>query len=83
MASVVGRNANRESFTRTRGQWLWRSWQSSRFQYQRTQVRIQSLATFIEHLFTVCRKDENKEKEAENGPFLKNKRGIRRVGSML
>ena len=23
-------------------------------------------------LLTVCRKDENKEKEAENGPFLKN-----------
>ena len=29
------------------------------------------IATFIEHLFTVncCRKDENKEKEAGNGPF--------------
>ena len=24
-------------------------------------------------LLTVCRKDENKEKEAENGPFKKNK----------
>ena len=34
-------------------QWLWRSWQSGRFQYQRTQVRIQSSATFIEHVFTV------------------------------
>ena len=34
------------------GQWLWRSWQSSCFQYQRTRVRIQSSATFIEHLFT-------------------------------
>ena len=27
--------------------------QSCRFLYQRTRVRIQSLATFIEHLFTV------------------------------
>ena len=48
------------------GKWLWRSWQSGRFQYQRTRVRIQSLATFIEHLFTVnClqKKDENKEKK--------------------
>ena len=28
--------------------------------------------TFIEHLFTVtvCRKDENKEKEDGNGPFF-------------
>ena len=25
-------------------------------------------------LLTVCRKDENKEKEAENGPFLKKKK---------
>ena len=35
------------------GQWLWRSWQSGHFRYQRTRVRIQSSATFIEHLFTV------------------------------
>ena len=34
-------------------------------------VRFQSSATFIEQLFTVCRKDENKDKEAENGPFFK------------
>ena len=35
------------------GQWLWSSWQSGRFQFQRTRVQIQSSATFIEHLFTV------------------------------
>ena len=35
------------------GQWSWCSWQSGRFQYQRTRVRIQSSATFIGHLFTV------------------------------
>ena len=55
------------------GQLLWRSWQSGCVRYQRTQVRIQSSATFFEHLFfllTVCRKDENKEQEAGNGPFL-------------
>ena len=34
-------------------------------------VRFQSPATFIEQLFTVCRKDENKDKEASNGPFKK------------
>ena len=34
------------------GPWLWCSWQSGRFRYQRTPVRIQSLATFIEHFFT-------------------------------
>ena len=27
-------------------------------------------------LLTVCRKDENKEKEAGNGPFLKTKMGL-------
>ena len=38
---------------------------------QTSAVRIQSSATFVELIFpvTVCRKDENKEKEAENGPF--------------
>ena len=35
------------------GKWLWRSWQSGHLQSQRTRVRIQSSATFIEHLFTV------------------------------
>ena len=43
------------SFTRAKlrcsGKWLWRSWQSGRFLHQRTQVRIQSLAFFIEHFF--------------------------------
>ena len=52
---------------------MWRSYQSGRFRYQRTWVRIQSSASFIEHLFSVnfCRKDENNEKEAGNGPFFK------------
>ena len=36
-----------------RWQWLWCSWQSGRFRYQRTQVQIQSSSTFIEHLLTV------------------------------
>ena len=40
------------------GQWLWHSWQRGPFQYQRSRVRIQSPATFIEQLFTVYRKDE-------------------------
>ena len=38
------------------GQWLWLSWKSGRFQYQRSAVQIQSLAKiyiYIEHLFTV------------------------------
>ena len=29
------------------------------------------IGNFIEQLFTVCRKDENKDKEAHNGPFFK------------
>ena len=54
-----------------KGKWLWRSWQSGRLRYERTRVRIQSSATFIEHLFTVCRKDENKEKRPGMAHFLK------------
>ena len=41
-----------------RCQSLWDSWQSGRFQNQRTRVRI-------------CRKDERIEKEAGNGPIFK------------
>ena len=34
------------------GQWLWLSWQSGRFRYQRSAVRIQSLARFYyEHIY--------------------------------
>ena len=44
-------------------------------------VRIQSSATFIEHLLTdnCLRKDENKEKEAGNGPFFKKGKGPLRL----
>ena len=53
--------------------WTWHSWQRGRFQYQRIRVGIQSSATFIEQLFTftVCRKDENKYKEAEKAHLKK------------
>ena len=47
--------------------WLWRSWQSGRFQYQRSAVRIQSFTNFISHQLQY--RDENKEKEVGNGPF--------------
>ena len=36
-----------------KGQWLWLSWQSGCFQYQRSAVQIQSSAKFIEQLYTV------------------------------
>ena len=54
------------------GQWLWHSWQHGRFRYQRTRVRIQSWATFSEHilLLAVCRKDE-KRKRGRKWPILK------------
>ena len=32
---------------------MWLSWQSGRFQYQRSAVQIQSSAKFIEQLYTV------------------------------
>ena len=51
------------------GQWLWRSWQSGHFRYQRSRVRIQSSATFIKHLFTV---QSFGQKETGNVPFSKN-----------
>ena len=49
---------------------VWHSWQRGRFRYQRTRVRIQSLAIFIEQLFTVnfVEKTKINEKEAGNGP---------------
>ena len=56
------------------GQWLCLSWQSGRFWHQRFAVRILILAKFLLILFTVNYvywKDENKEKEAGNGPFKK------------
>ena len=38
------------------GQWLWLSWQSGRFQLQRSVVQIQSSANFyIGHLFVYCK----------------------------
>ena len=53
------------------GQWLWHSWHNSRFRFQKTQVQIQSLATFYWTylLLTVSIKDKNKGKEAGYGQF--------------
>ena len=48
------------------GQWLWLSWQSSHFQYQRSEVRIQTPANFYRAFIFYCQlyllywKDENK-----------------------
>ena len=49
------------------GQWLWLGWQSGCFQCQRFAVRIQSLVKIKMN----CWKDESKEKDVENGSFLK------------
>ena len=50
---------------------MWRSWKSDRVRHQRSVVQIQSsktdLQTFV--YWHQNRKDENKEKEAGNGPF--------------
>ena len=46
------------------GQWLWHSWQRG------TWVQIQSLATFIEQLFTVCTKDKINKKKPRIIEFL-------------
>ena len=56
---------------------LWRSWQSGRFQHQRSVVRIPTSAMInLYWNVIICklqpRKGENKEKEAGNGPFIKN-----------
>ena len=55
------------------GQWLWLSWQSGRFRYQRSAVRIQTSAHFY-RTFIYCQlycfeKTKIKEKEAGNGHF--------------
>ena len=51
------------------GPWLWLSWQSGRFLYHKTEVRIQTSTIF--YLPSTFWKDESKEKETGNGPFLK------------
>ena len=58
------------------GQWLWLSWQSGRFRYQRSAVRIQTPANFYRTCIIYCQlycieKKKIKEKEAGNGPFKK------------
>ena len=62
------------------GQWLWLSWQSGRFRYQRSAVRIQTSANFYRTLI-YCQlycieKTKIKEKEAGNCPsfFKRNSR---------
>ena len=55
------------------GQWLWRSWQNvaSNTRGPGFKSSDRQLLLNIHLLLTICRKDENKEKEAGNGPFLK------------
>ena len=57
-------------------QWLWLSWKSGRFLYQRSAVRIQTPANFHRTFIIYCQlyfieNTKIKEKEAGNGPFLK------------
>ena len=59
-------------------QWFWLSWQSGRFQYQKSAVRIQTPENF-NRTFIYCQlycieKTKIKEKEASNGTY---KRGTR------
>ena len=52
------------------GQWLWLSWQSSRFRLQRSADRIQSSAKLILNVHCqLCWKDENKEKRGQEWPI--------------
>ena len=51
------------------GQWWWHSLQRGRFRYQRTSHR--QLLLNMSNCQIACNKDENKEKEAENGLFFK------------
>ena len=54
-------------------QWLWLSWQSGRFQYQRFESRNRQI--FIEHLYLLSTvlylKDENKRKRGREWPIFK------------
>ena len=56
------------------GQWLWLSWQSGLFLYYRSAVQIQSLGKFNLNACTLSTvlKNENKEKEVGNFPFITN-----------
>ena len=60
-----------------RWEWLWLSWQSGRFRYQRSSVRILTPANFYRTII-YCQmyyieKTKIKEKEAGNGPFFRKK----------
>ena len=52
---------------------MWHSWQSGHFRYPENLGSNPAIVDFYWTylLLTVCRKDEKKRKEAENGPFLK------------
>ena len=60
---------------------VWLSWESGRFQYQRSAVRIQSSAKFIEHLFTVncIEKTKINKKRGREWPIFLRK--IQNMGS--
>ena len=49
-----------------------------KWSFQRTRVRMQSSATFIEQIFIfiVSRRDEKREKESGNGPYFVKKKYI-------
>ena len=66
------------------GKWLWLSWQSGRFQYQRSAVRIQSLAkNYLYQTFVYCQlcieKTKIKKKRPGMAHFFKKK--CRQVGN--
>ena len=63
---------SKEIKTTTHEPWLWRSWQSGRFQHHSPVDRIPiSAMKYFEYLSIKLRKDKNIEKEARNGPFKK------------
>ena len=68
--------------------WLWRSWQSGCFRHHRSVVRIPTLAiSYLKHIGQlISRRDQNKEKEAENDQlkkvYLRTSRTRKTLGSL-
>ena len=62
-----------------KGKWLWLSWQSGRFQYQRSAVRLQSLEKFILNIclfiISCIEKTKINKKRPGMAHFLKNMQG--------
>ena len=72
MGLRVGMGGGKNELVRTKKiQWLWLSWQSDFFLYQRPAVQIPVIGKIWTNLLLTVEKPKIKKKETVNGPFKK------------